>query len=367
MLKFIKSAFGIALTFLMASSLFAQTKETVQSGINCITVTTYPPRDLTDGKLPVSVLKEAWNTDQLVRWDLSAIFALLAEQSYSDDNETLNYLIRGMGFTKWIAIKNDTMAAHVVSGESVSVVIFRGTNPTELPDWYTNLSVNFIDSPYGRFHSGFTDAYKLVKKDLRRFIDEGRPEHLWVTGHSLGGAMAVACGVDLIINTELKPTLVTFGQPRYADSTGAKWLDQQFKGRYARFVRGDDIVPRVPFCMPRFFPYAHAGRLVAIFDDRITVADSEMSTTMLAAPNCDRCGVASIKTRIEVYQPTVEPPPLTEQEFRASLHIESALLANSSSQVTEVRLIPHYISDHLMTCYRELIRRYRDGQLSTSR
>lgn len=366
MLKNGTSVFGLLL-LMLASPVFGQTKEVMQHGINAITVTTYDPRDLADDKLPVSMLKEEWNTVQEVRWDLTAVFALLAEQSYSDDDETLDYLIRGMGFTKWVAIKNDTMAAHVVSGDGVTAVIFRGTNFTEIPDWYKNLSVAFVTTPQGRFHSGFTDAYKLVKADVHRYIEEAKPNKLWITGHSLGGAMAVACGIDFTLNGNSKPNLVTFGQPRYADSAGAKWIDQQFKGRYVRFVRGDDIVPSVPFYVPWAFPYAHAGNFVAIHDNGLSFADSVMAAPALTATYCGTCGRTTMNAQIAVYQPSIEPPPLTQQEYLDSLRIETAMIANSSSGPAKVQFIPHYFSDHSMTGYRDLVRRYRDGQSSTSR
>lgn len=349
----------------LAATAIGQTREVMQHGINSITVTTYAPRDLTDDKLPVSMLKEDWNTGQEVRWDMTAVFALLAEQFYSDDDETLDFLIRGMGFDKWVAIKNHTMAAHVVSGNGVTVVIFRGTNFTEIPDWYKNLSVAFVTTRQGRFHSGFTDAYKMVKNEVHRFIDKSKTDKLWISGHSLGGAMAVACGIDFTLNSNLEPQLVTFGQPRYADSAGAQWIDQHFNGRYIRFVRGDDIVPSVPFTLPRFFPYAHAGRLVAIHDNGVNIANSVMALPALTATYCGNCGRATMNAQVEVYQPSIEPPPLTQQEYLDSLRIEKAIVASSSMGPATVQFIPHYFSDHSMTGYRDLVRRYRDGQART--
>jgi predicted lipase len=357
----------VAITSPLSSIARGQSKEVMQSGGNTITITSYSPRDLTDGDLAVDLLKEDWNTAREVRWDITAVIALLSEQVYSDDNETLDFLLRGMGFKKWIAIKNQTMAAHVVSGNGIAVIIFRGTNPTEIPDWYKNLSIAFISDKYGRFHSGFTDAYKLVKTDTQRYLAEIQPEKIWITGHSLGGAMAVACGVDYTLNTNYKPTLVTFGQPRYADSNGAKWIDQQFKGRYVRFVHGDDIVPSVPFYVPRLFPYAHAGNFIAINDDGLNLADSVTSTPAPTASYCGACGRMTMNARVEVYQPSIEPPPLTQQEYEDSMRSQSAMVADPSGQVTSIQFLPNYFSDHLMTGYRQLIRRYRDGQKVMSR
>lgn len=337
---------------------------------NQIVVTSYSPRDLTDGDLPAIKLKEDWNTDEEVRWDLTAYLAVLSEQVYNDDDETLDFLIRGMGFTKWIAIKNETMAAHVVISDGLAVVIFRGTNFTEIPDWYKNLTVTFETSEHGKFHRGFSDAYRTVRSEVQRFINEERPSKIWITGHSLGGAMAVACGVDFKIHTEIPTSLVTFGQPRFADETGAKWIDQQFDGRYARFVHGVDIVPSVPFYVPWLFPYAHSGNLIAIFDERITLSESRTSTPASSASYCGSCGRATMLAQIPVYQPTEEPPPLTQAEYEQSLQMQTVSVADQPrtgyaqgmESRTEFNLIPRIFADHFMDGYRGLIRSYRDGQ-----
>ncbi|MBL8868679.1 MAG: lipase family protein [Planctomycetaceae bacterium] len=309
------------LVSLAPGAILGQTTEVRQSGVNTITIKSFAPRDLTDPKLPISKLSQNWNTDKEIRWDLAAIFALLSEQAYNDDDEAMDFLLRGMGFTRWIAIRNQSMAAHVVSGKGIAVVVFRGTNPTELPDWYKNLSVAFIKTDHGRFHSGFTDAYHMVQAQVRRYVNEVKPQKLWITGHSLGGAMGVACGIDYTLTSKYQPTLITFGQPRYADSAGARWIDEQFQGRYARFVHGDDIVPSVPLYVPRLFPYAHAGNFIAIRDEGISLADSVTSTPKAAAAYCGKCGRVTMKAEVEVYQPAIEPPPLTEQEYRKSLQL----------------------------------------------
>mgnify|MGYP003133907018 CR=1 FL=1 len=341
-----------------------------KSNGNEIIATSYSPRHLTEGDLPVVKLKDAWDTDEEVRWDLTAYLAVLSEQVYNDDDETLDFLIRGMGFTKWVSIKNETMAAHVVSGDELAVVVFRGTNFTEVPDWYKNLTVTFETTEQGRFHKGFSEAYRSVQQEVRQFIWEERPATLWITGHSLGGAMAVACAVDVKLNSKLPATLVTFGQPRFADEQGARWIDEQYDGRYARFVHGVDIVPSVPFYVPWVFPYAHAGNLVAIFDDRITLAESAKSSPALATSSCGSCGRANMQTQLPVYQAPNEPPPLTQDEYEQSLQtftlavpsVPATGYAQGMEPSLEFNLLPAIFGDHFMAGYRDLIRRYRDGQ-----
>ncbi|PHQ34369.1 lipase family protein [Rhodopirellula bahusiensis] len=361
---------ALALQFFAATEANGQERTYAQSNGNQIVVTRYSPRELTDGDLPSAKLKENWNTDEEVRWDLTAYLALLSEQVYSDDDETLDFLIRGMGFTKWVAIKNETMAAHVVSGDGLAVVIFRGTNFTEIPDWYKNLTVAFETTNQGKFHSGFSDAYRKVQSEVRQFISDEQPSKLWITGHSLGGAMAVACGVDVKLNTKTPATMVTFGQPRFADEKGAKWIDQQFDGHYARFVHGVDIVPSVPFYVPWIFPYAHAGNLVAIHDERITLSESYSSTPALSANYCGSCGRATMQAQIPVYQPIEEPPPLTKAEYEQSLQTYEFAVSNEPATdyaqamkaPLEFSLVPKIFADHFIDGYRVLVRRYRDGQ-----
>lgn len=349
----------------LGSAAYAQTRELVYSGQNEITITSfspsdYDPRDLTKSTLPIVFLKQHWDTSGPVRWDIASTLALLSEKVYEDDKETLDYLLRGMGFTKWVAIRNKTMAAHVVSGTGVVVVIFRGTNATELPDWYTNLSVDFEQSEIGRTHTGFTSAYMSLKNEVHRFVNDERPTKMWITGHSLGGAMAVACAVDYTLQRGVPLTLVTFGQPRFADTAGAMWIDQKLVGRYARFVHGSDIVPSVPFYVPWAFPYAHAGNLIAIDDSKVTRADSVLATPMLSKTYCGKCGRESMSANIQVYQTSVEPPPLTAKEYQDSKQRRRTNVMNASGEVMTLELGISSISDHSMTKYLKVIRKHRD-------
>lgn len=352
--------------FVTAASTCAQTRELVYSGKNQITITSYSPsdyspRDLTKSTLPVVFLQQQWNTSGAVRWDIASTLALLSQQVYADDVETLDFLLRGMGFTKWIAIRNETMAAHVVSGKGIAVVIFRGTNPNELPDWYKNLSIQFEENGIGRVHSGFMNAYRSVRADVLRFVEDVAPAKMWITGHSLGGAMAVACAVDYTIRRGPPLTLVTFGQPRFADTAGAIWIDQNLKGNYARFVHGSDIVPSVPFYVRSVFPYAHAGNLIAFDESRVTRAESVLATPMLSKTYCGRCGRESMSASFEVYQTSVEPPPLTEKEFLDSKQLKTTIVKNASGEVMTFDLPISSISDHSMTKYLNALRKQRDG------
>ena len=51
-------------------------------------------------------------------------------------------------------------------------------------------------------HSGFKTQYQSIKDKVRQYAsdkcDQYQPRHLLITGHSLGGALATLCSLDLI-------------------------------------------------------------------------------------------------------------------------------------------------------------------------
>jgi hypothetical protein len=64
-------------------------------------------------------------------------------------------------------------------------------------------------------HKGFADSAKLVYAAFEEHVPPGTPE-IWITGHSLGGAVAHVYARHLLAAPEhpkLKVTLVTFGSP----------------------------------------------------------------------------------------------------------------------------------------------------------
>lgn len=70
---------------------------------------------------------------------------------------------------------------------------------------------------------------------------------MWVTGHSLGGALAVLAAVQLNLQSAILANGVyTLGQPRAGDAEFTAVFNNAFAGRAFRFVNNNDIVTRVP-------------------------------------------------------------------------------------------------------------------------
>jgi hypothetical protein len=106
-------------------------------------------------------------------------------------------------------------------------------------------------------------AYDDITKIVAKLLFDNPRAQLFVTGHSLGGALAAVYGAMLHYNAETEITdrlaaIYTFGQPRVGDQNFANYADQKLKGHYNRVVYCNDIVPRVPFDN-KLFQFKHFG------------------------------------------------------------------------------------------------------------
>ena len=196
--------------------------------------------------------------------------------------------------------------AYVISDSQKIVLAFRGTEPNVLVDWLTDFGIAHQRvGDYGSVHSGFNHALTSVWRDIRDHLEDLRREAamspadavvlqnaksprsaraqsaaaqppnrgLWITGHSLGGALATLAAFELAVRSD-NPIrgIYTYGQPRACDHMLATRLNMVTGNRYFRFVNNNDIVTRVP---PRELDYSHVGSLRYI--DRDSMIHEEIS------------------------------------------------------------------------------------------
>jgi triacylglycerol lipase len=144
----------------------------------------------------------------------------------------------------------DTLALIACDGEDC-VVAFRGTQ--DLRNWLTDLDCAYAQFGNLRIHRGFHQALESVRKDLEAEIAAAQYHRLWLTGHSLGGALAMLCALAWEGAVE---GVYTFGQPRVGDSAFCARYDSALKSRTFRIIHADDIVARVPWLLGA---YRHSG------------------------------------------------------------------------------------------------------------
>jgi triacylglycerol lipase len=162
-----------------------------------------------------------------------------------------------------IASRATDTRALVLTGPEDGVIAFRGT--AHLRNWLTDLECDLKPwrSPQARVHAGFLAAWRSVRHDVIDAVENfGQNRRIWITGHSLGGALAMLAALDLkleVFNAAQIAGCYTFGQPRAGNAAFRAWFDAVLRERTFRVVHSDDIVARVPWLLGS---YRHAGHEV---------------------------------------------------------------------------------------------------------
>ena len=140
-----------------------------------------------------------------------------------------------------VMFDKDGTQVYCYKDDKVACVAFRGTEPTAWSDIKADLKIRRVKCPTGFVHRGFRDALNEVWPDVASWLSAAKCEHVFFTGHSLGGALATLAASRW--NTETTH-LYTFGSPR----VGGKKFVQSFKTRERyRYRNNNDIVTKVPF------------------------------------------------------------------------------------------------------------------------
>lgn len=163
------------------------------------------------------------------------------------------------------------------------VIAFRGTEQSSWKDLRTDLML----LPAGlnperlggdfkqevQVHSGFLNAYDSVRNRLTALIrlsigySEDDMEsmtkwHVYITGHSLGGALATLLALELSSGRMAKcgaisVTMYNFGSPRVGNRKFAELYNEKVKDSW-RVVNHRDIIPTIP----RLMGYCHVAQPV---------------------------------------------------------------------------------------------------------
>jgi triacylglycerol lipase len=133
-------------------------------------------------------------------------------------------------------------------GNSIYLV-FRGTKTPK--EWLNNFSISlneYLIPSYGNIHEGFFEIYDYNKETINRVLSGiDSKTKVYVTGHSLGAALATLALPDIEISNNKKiSSLYTFGSPRVGDNEFVKSFNNLFQGRSYRIVNTSDIVTSIP-------------------------------------------------------------------------------------------------------------------------
>jgi triacylglycerol lipase len=270
-------------------------------------------------------------------WKIINSSAIASKLAYSSES-TVGSQARTLGFDRSDTVTSGSMSAIILSNQNCVVLAFRGTDMDSMRDWFVDLRATTDQVKKGNVHKGFYRAWLGLRNGVVNALKshETSRKIFWVTGHSLGGALAGLYAYTetferILFKGPHINRIVTFGQPLFGNSSVSDVMRKEFIGRYFRVVNGLDIVTTVPFWLKHF------GSLVWFHDDRIEYRPDEQ---LYGGPNA---GVSPAMIPGEL-----EP---TEKSLLEFIEITRSTNARNAPDSYGAVAWPRRISDHFMKGY----------------
>jgi triacylglycerol lipase len=175
-------------------------------------------------------------------------FANISAITYDDPKESKNKF-KSFGFTIVEFFNIEGAQAYLLKDmNGIHVLSFRGTEVTQKSDILADLKAGKnLEACGGKVHVGFKGEINKVWPAITKSL--ANIDSLYVTGHSLGAAMATIAASR--IQTKVR-ALVTFGSPRVGDKEFVKSVAVD----HYRVQNNCDDVTKVPF---RLMGFDHHG------------------------------------------------------------------------------------------------------------
>jgi hypothetical protein len=210
-------------------------------------------------------------------------FAIASDLAYLPEAEAVPQFLDQLGLhVKFMA--GGSTQVYVGNDETNLVVAFRGTeDPTSLEglkDTFLTDALNLLIVPEGRlgtdfaaagvgarFHQGFIVALGVIWDALLAEVESRQKEKerlLWVTGHSLGGALALLSSWLFMRKMIEVHQVYTFGAPMVGNAAAVAAFDQELSGRIFRFCNETDPIPLLPSLSLMANDYGHCQKMMGL-------------------------------------------------------------------------------------------------------
>jgi pimeloyl-ACP methyl ester carboxylesterase len=166
------------------------------------------------------------------------------------DADLIGEQLRRWGYARIAEIKDpasDTSGFLAVK-DQVLVLSFRGTSGFK--NFLTDGNIRRVRADWaaGGVHNGFKTALDAVWPQIRSKLGppEAQRKDIWLTGHSLGAALAQLAALRLTKSGYRVHRVYTFGTPRIGDKEFVADYDRQLGAQSFPHVNAQDVVTRVP-------------------------------------------------------------------------------------------------------------------------
>jgi hypothetical protein len=206
--------------------------------------------------LPAPPVNRAAYSDRMA-WTM-ATMAKMAYIPFEESDlglEQLEYSLQSGWFNLMQTFNKKGTQAFLAKNDEFAVLAFRGTQPTRWEDVRTDLRALKQKTIEGKVHKGFKEAFDDVREEIFDIVGKsiGKDLPLYITGHSLGAALATVATQELEEEfDDLIAACYTFGSPRVGDGT----YEKSIKAPFYRIVNTTDIVTLVPLFLGTF---VHVG------------------------------------------------------------------------------------------------------------
>lgn len=184
---------------------------------------------------------------------LTALETLIKSQVLSSSEEESKAILSGIlkhsGFTlieTFCDSGTDAQAFLCIHpSQDMAILAFRGTE-LNLKDIKADIKARLADikikGKTEKMHSGYLSQFNSIHTDIAKSLASAEVKglQLFITGHSLGGALAITAVKFLA--SDITGACYTFGSP----PVGTKSFDHDIKTPIYRIVNHVDIVPRLP-------------------------------------------------------------------------------------------------------------------------
>lgn len=162
----------------------------------------------------------------------------------------------------------------------INTIVTDGNIRQVKPGFLTDESI-YKYAPYRKalVHKGFNDAYLAVRPTITKYLNTlSEEDNIYVFGHSLGGALATLCALDIAINYNRKfasLSHIVSGSPRLGDKNFKDYFEFFVKNNL-RVVINHDPIPTIPNFLAYISPdtkYQHVGNLLHMGKDGVLVTN----------------------------------------------------------------------------------------------
>jgi triacylglycerol lipase len=195
-----------------------------------------------------------------------------------------SFQAQAIGTTEWFGF--------IAESEQSIVVAFRGTQSDT--DWIADSLINQRIYPYtansGLVHSGFLSIYETCRDSIMEtLVTLPKQKRLLVTGHSLGGALAILHMLDARVNTSFADYIMyNFGAPKTGDIAFRNYYNLQVSKTF-RIVNLFDVVPLLPPHKIKFekasqeYEYFHVNNSITFTSNLGSISKNHHITTYKSA------------------------------------------------------------------------------------